>query len=539
MATSMGHGDVIAQIAAALDAQDLRRAAALAEAAGKSGRRDPLIFAARGRWLNEQGLPQDALELLQRADAIMVPSGAVKEAIGLCLLNLDRPREAIESLEAAVAVEPESAALHFSRARGYEIAGELNSAKRSYEEAVKLQPRNAMALGRLAYNAARLGAWDDARKYAKRALVVEPRQPLSRLAVAMADVEQGVETAERQLTDLLADEHVPGGELYVALGLMGNLRDRQNRVAEAFVEYGRAKDVLARLHAPRLRAPGQTMHQLVLALTAYYETASPLPPAPAHAKPDGKPHIFLMGFPRSGTTLLEQVLASHADVTALGEKETLIDSIQAFLTRPADFPRLAEAGPEILERYRELYWKETVKYGAEPDGKALVDKNPIGAIRLPLIARLFPSAKILFALRDPRDVVLSCYRNQFEMNSVSREFLTLAGTARFYDAVMRLSDVYRAKLTLDIFDLRLEDLIDDFDAKIREVCEFAGLPWDAGMRDFAGVARARGVATPSAKQVVREINASGVGQWRRYARELAPVLPILQPWVSRFGYPPD
>jgi len=539
MATLTSQGDIIAQIAAALDAHDLRRAAALADAAGKSGRRDPVIFAARGRWLNDQGRPQDGLELLLRADAITVPSGAIKEAIGLCLLSLERLQDAQRAFDDALAIAPDSVSIHYSRARGFEIAGELTSAQRSFEDVVRLQPRNALALGRLAYIAARLGAWDDARKFAKRAMAIEPRQNVARLALAVADVEQGIETAERRLTDILADQNVSGMDRYIALGLLGDLRHRQNRASEAFVEYGRANDLMAQICAPRLRAPGLTMHQLALALTSYFEMVAPLPPAPAPAKPHDKPHVFLLGFPRSGTTLLEQVLASHADVTALGEKETLIDSLEAFLTRPADFSRLVHASPQMLEHYRELYWKEVAKFAGDVQGKVLVDKNPINTVRLPLIARLFPNAKILFALRDPRDVVLSCYRNQFDMNSVTREFLSLSTTARFYAAVMHLADVYRAKLSLDIFELRLEDLIEDFGTKTREICDFVGLPWDARLKDFASVARTRGVATPSARQVVRNINASGVGQWRRYAKELEPVLPVLQPWITRFGYPAD
>ena len=400
MATSMGQSDVIAQIAAALDAHDIRRAAVLADAAGKSGRRDPLIFAARGRWLNEQGFAQDALELLLRAEAISVPSGAIKEAIGLALVSLERMQDAQEAFEAAVTIEPDSASIHFSRARGFEIAGEMTSAQRAFAEVVRLQPRNALALGRLAYIAARLGVWDDARKFAKRATVIEPRQIIARLALALADVEQGVETAERRLTDLLADENVRGSDRYIALGLMGNLRDRQNRPAEAFAEYSRANELFAQMHAARLKAPGMTMYQLVLALTSYFETATPLGPAQSETQPHSTPHIFLLGFPRSGTTLLEQVLASHPDVTALGEKESLIESIHAFLTRPTDFPRLVNASPQTLEHHRDLYWKEVAKFGVDLHGKAFVDKNPIGTIRLPLIARLFPNAKILFALRD-------------------------------------------------------------------------------------------------------------------------------------------
>jgi Sulfotransferase family len=116
------------------------------------------------------------------------------------------------------------------------------------------------------------------------------------------------------------------------------------------------------------------------------------------------------------------------------------------------------------------------------------------------------------------------------------ELLTLEGAARFYDGVMRLAALCRDKLPLDLFEHRYEDLIADFDAQTKAICSFIGVPWSAQMRDFADTLAERASATPSAAQVARGLYAEGVGQWKRYEAELAPVMPTLAAWIERFGY---
>jgi hypothetical protein len=164
-----------------------------------------------------------------------------------------------------------------------------------------------------------------------------------------------------------------------------------------------------------------------------------------------------------------------------------------------------------------------------------IDKLPLNSIKLPLIAKLFPEAKILFAVRDPRDAVLSCFRQRFRMNPSMFEFLTLDGAARFYAQVMRLSELYRDRFALTVFEHRYEDLVSDFEGRAQAVCDFIGVDWTPEMRRFADGGARRSVATPSATQVARGLY-DGAGQWRRYADQLAPVIPILQPWIDKFGY---
>jgi hypothetical protein len=108
--------------------------------------------------------------------------------------------------------------------------------------------------------------------------------------------------------------------------------------------------------------------------------------------------------------------------------------------------------------------------------------------------------------------------------------------AAYYDAVMRLSEIYRNFLTLPQHPVCYESLVEDFEGTARSACSFIGLDWDPGMADFASKARARDIATPSAAQVARGLNREGQGVWRRYQQQMTPVLPALEPWVERFGY---
>jgi hypothetical protein len=215
----------------------------------------------------------------------------------------------------------------------------------------------------------------------------------------------------------------------------------------------------------------------------------------------------------------------------------MADAVRALLSNEDGRKRLASLGAAEADEARRIYWQRVKEFGAVVDGKTLVDENPLNSLWLPLIAKLFPRAKVIFAVRDPRDVVFSCFRRRFDMNLAMYEFVSLERAANFYCATMRLVAIYRELLGLDWCDVRHELLVDDFDTEAGKICDFLSLPYDPGMRDFGERAKERAITTASAPQIVRGLNDEGVGQWRNYARELKPILPILEPWVVKFGYP--
>ncbi|WP_174291312.1 tetratricopeptide repeat-containing sulfotransferase family protein [Sphingomonas bacterium] len=324
-------------------------------------------------------------------------------------------------------------------------------------------------------------------------------------------------------------------EALLLLGLvLGDLHDD----AEAFAVALMGKALQRDLHRVQARSREGEVAKLQR-LTAWIaaepgDWRSPLI-APA-ADAAAASHVFLLGFPRSGTTLLETVLAGHPRVATLEEAPTLATAYQAFLSDAGVCADLMRLQADEAEAWVDHYWRGVRQRGIDVAGKLFVDKQPAGTLYLPLIPRLFPRAKILFALRDPRDVVLSCFRQAFQINAMTYTFTDLEQTAACYDACMTLADQARARLPLAWLDVRHEALVEDFAGELGRVVEFLALEPHPAMADFARRAAERTIRTPSATQVRAGLNRRGLARWEQYRTELAPVLLTLAPWVERFGY---
>lgn len=344
-------------------------------------------------------------------------------------------------------------------------------------------------------------------------------------------------TVRDVLTQLLADRRLDDEQRAEALLMLGLALDDLGDSAAAFRAARDGKLLQRARHATEANARENEVAKL-RRLGNWIETAptdwQTLPVTDAAGA--AVSHAFLLGFPRSGTTLLEQVLASHPLIATCEEAPTLATPYQAFLSDADACADLLRMGTEEAEAWGRHYWDTVREQGVDVAGKVFIDKQPAGTLYLPIIARLFPRATILFAIRDPRDVVLSCYRQAFRMNAMTYAFTDLAETAGCYDACMTLADAARTRLPLAWLDIRHEALVDDFDAALTRILDFLELPADPGVADFARLAATRPIRTPSATQVRAGINRRGLGRWERFREELEPVLPTLAPWTKRFGY---
>jgi hypothetical protein len=321
-----------------------------------------------------------------------------------------------------------------------------------------------------------------------------------------------------------------------ALNFLGDAIDRQDRTDEAFEAYSRSNAALKNLHRAQFEHPDVpsglgTTHRLLAefeALGARGWTSPNAPLSPAEG------HVFILGFPRSGTTLLAEILAGHPGAHVSDERNLLGDALRHFTGRPGGLRALAEADSAALDPWRERYWTRARAEGA--GNGMLIDKSPFHTLHLPLIAKLFPQAKILFALRDPRDVVFACFRRLFALNPFLYECLTLDGTAALYDAVMRLGEAYRAAMPLALLDVHNEALIANPEAELTRLCTFLGIAPNPSMTDFARRTDRRAIASPQSAGLAGGVSAASRGQWQRYANHLEPIMPIVAPWVRRFGY---
>ena len=526
----------ISAVEAALWASDMPRAMRLSEEAVGAGVVHPTLLSLTALKRMQAGDNAGALPLLLRAREMTPQHVDLLNALGTCLNRLDRPREAVEAFDAALMLAPGDQRLHLGRALGLEDLSELDAARASFEQALALDPSASVALSRLAVLAVQRGDAKTARELATRALAIDARDAAAAIAFAQAALQQkDIPAAERMIAALSQHEGLGPVNRAFALSLAGDVLDAQDRTAEAFVAYGQSKQILRDAYAPNM-ARVESVRAREIRLADYFRRADAATWR-ACAPASERTHVFLVGFPRSGTTLLGQVLASHPHVQTMEERTCLMDSAAEFFGSDAGLGRLAALSETELDGWRARYWQRVAENGATPSKPAFVDKMPLNAVFLPLIAKLFPEARILLALRDPRDVVLSCFRRRFAMNAGMYEFTRLDSAAAYYGAVMRLMQVYSEKLVLQTFEARHESLVADFAGEARRLCAFLGLDYQGEMAGFASRAQTRNIDTPSSAQVARGLSDAGVAQWRRYARELEPVFPVLAPFVAEFGYP--
>jgi tetratricopeptide (TPR) repeat protein len=527
-----GPPPIFLEIDRAMRAGDMARATALACQALDSGYADPVLFSLRSHWHEGHGRVEAALLDLDRTRAMAPPDGRTLASAGRCLAKLGRLEEARQVLDEALTLTPGLALAHYEKGFALDQMGELLAARQSYQQAMALDPQMADAPARLAALAARRSDWPQARDLAATALGLQPGNAVAQFALIMVAMAAGEFTAAEQRARQVAQSPLTTAQARAhALNFLADALDAQGRTGEAFAAYGAANRILLDLFAPRFDNPQSGLPFALrmvgeLEKVGTWSRSAPAPPTP----------VFVSGFARAGTTLLGQILDSHPRFITLEEKPLLNEAMQEFLAPEGGIARLAALSEAQCEPYRALYWQHVREQAGEVNGRIVVDQTPLNTLHLTLIARLFPGAAIVFALRDPRDVVLSCFRRLFVVNPYTFEFLSLNRTAQFYDATMRHTLLAREKLPLRFHNLRNEDLVADFDGRVRTLCDFLEVEFDPAMARFAERSKSRGVATPSATQIARGLSSDGIGQWRRYEAELEAVLPLLAPWVRHFGY---
>ena len=527
-------------VLALAERRDIERAAAIAGQALATGFEHPLLLNVAATRLEQEGKVAEALQLLERAIALAPEDIGVRNALSICLQRLDRPAEALHHVDILLKAHPEFSFAHANRGNALISLGALGKARSSHLRALELDPNNLAAQISLAVIATHRGEHDEARTWARSVLAKLPGFSDDILSLAAAELASGAtDSAQLQIFQVLNDPRAGPAEKARANGLLGDVLDAAGRYPEAFGAYAASNEILRQLHHRFAEGTGMLSYiESVSTAMRRVEPAQWAARTPARpAGSDASGHVFLLGFPRSGTTLLEVALDGHPRVASLEEHELLKSGVLRYMREPVDFGSLMRADEDELEVLRERYWHEVRETGLDVTGKVFVDKHPLHSLKLPLIARLFPQAKILFAQRDPRDVVLSCFRRRFSMNPAMYQLLTLEGAAAFYDATMRLAEQARPLLGLHWHVVRYESLVADLEQQLRVICDYLGLETVPNLGDFASRAQARERATPSTARLARGLDKSGVGHWRHYRSSLQSILPTLAPWVQRLAYP--
>jgi tetratricopeptide (TPR) repeat protein len=527
---------IVQDASTAMRKGDVAAAHAVAERGIAEGIEHPFLLKVEALWLHNNGQYRDALRTFHHARTLTPDDPMILNGIAGCLAGMGEYNAALKMVDASFELAPDASPTHYLCGWILEAARDYPAARASYERATSLDPAHIQALAGLACVAVRLEDFAAARAWAARALALDSLQPTATIALAMAEIELGeAPAAEDRARNLLKiSARLPNRARAMALGVLGDALDAQDRTTEAFIAW---REKAEGFHQATATAEPLAIDRL--APLAAHLDAMPVGswrrtemPRPFEGEP--RAHVFLLGFPCSGTALLEQVLAVHPDVLSLDERGSLRDLTRQFIDTPDGLDSLAALEGVALDDARTAYWQRMREFGLETTGKVLVDKEPLNTINLPLISKLFPEAKVVFAVRDPRDVVFSCYRSYFDVDSIKPEFSTLEDCSRFYAAVMNLGGLCRARLPLTLYEHRYEDTIEDFEGRGRAVCDFLAVKWTDAMSNLSEKARRRSAL--GADRVGSLLHHEGVGQWRRYAQQLAPMMPILEPWIRKLGY---
>ena len=248
---------------------------------------------------------------------------------------------------------------------------------------------------------------------------------------------------------------------------------------------------------------------------------------------------FLVGFPRSGTTLLDTILDSHPMIEVLEEK----NMVEKFINSLSELPSgglddLENMQDDQLKKIRDTYFNslETIVKN-KVNSKLYIDKLPLNIIYVGEIFRIFPNAKFILSLRHPCDCVLSCFMQNFKLNDAMANFLNLDDTAHLYDSVMNLWTQYTSIFSINYYEIKYENIVENLELTVRSVLNFLELPWDNSVLEYLKTAKKRDrISTPSYTQVIKPIYSHASGRWKRYIKKNSNIYSILEPWIKKFNY---
>lgn len=487
-----------------------------------------------GNALRETGALQEADRCYQRAIELRPNFIEALSNRGASLIALNRIEEAKQCLLKANDIQPGLPQILCNIATIMQAEGRFDEAKACCRDALLRDANFIDAIALLAELHEKSHQEEDAKTYALRGLALAPDNIVLNLAMARIERRAGaVDDAIRRLERLRG--LAPDALLADVLLLLGQMYDKRKDAARAFPCLSEGNRLKARMLPPDQDDQDHYLKRIE-SVRARFRADPPASWRPLNDDLVDAP-VFLIGFPRSGTTLLEQILDSHPQLQAIEEKPTVAAMEQEFRRITTGRARpYGDLTREEIQQLRKAYFDTVQQHLRRLPGHTLIDKMPLNTVQVALIQRIFPKAKFILAIRHPCDACFSCFMQNFALNEAMSTFFSLEKTAEAYAGVMSLWQEYLAALPIDYHRIRYEDLVADKAGETQRLLNFLGLEWNDNVLRHDEHARKRNITTPSYHQVTQPIYQDAKYRWKRYEAYLQPILPVLQPYIEYFGY---
>lgn len=452
-----------------------------------------------------------ALEAFGRAEKLASKDASFQVLLAQQYHRLRRVDRARVCFERAVQADPSSVHGRLSLAAWYERERRLDDAFQEVEACLAKHPQNAQALCVKALLLHRKSRNPEA-------------ETLLRDLISGGSSDPNVKVSSRHLLGLVLDQLGQYAEALRWLGESKLLARQTANVTKMEQDFDRAD--LARRELLSKMTPATVRHW----------RAEPLPMTlPGQL-------VLLGGHPRSGTTLLEQIIGAHPDIVAFDEAEAFFQEVWHRLApmpaaQPLNLGALDALDASQRARMRSRYLKSLLReVEGEPSGQVLLDKNPSPTAALHLWLRLFPESKVIIALRDPRDVVISCYFQNLMLTPANANFLSLERTAKHYADLMHVWLRLRELGGFDWIESRYEDVVASPEDEGQRVTQFCGLAWHANQASYYETARKKVLFAPTFSDVAQPVHKRAVGRWQHYAEALGPLQDRLTPYCKALRY---
>jgi tetratricopeptide (TPR) repeat protein len=488
--------------------------------------------------LSGQGNREGALVVLRNATAITSGGASVQVKIGNAVYGLGHYAAAIQCFDQALSLQPGLPAALNAKGLALRDRGDTAAAKDCFRQALAADTGNLAFHYHLADLLERTNNKTEAQAVVEQGLAMSADDPEINLVKARLERREGdLEAAIERLTRIL--ENVDGqfafrDAFHFELGRLYDRLEDSDRAYEHFCEGNR----LFSLSWPtqeedKARALDAVRRHQETFVPGWCGSWSEDPPHSGNGAP-----VFLMGFSRTGSTLLNQILGSHSSIQVMEEASAVFRVRKRLEERDNNYPDcLAQLSEQDIVELRAFYFEEVDAVVERKPETVLIDKLPLHTIDAGLIHRLFSGSPIIFALRHPCDVCLSCMMQFFSWNTANVNFSTLEDTAAYYEEVMTLWSIYRDVLSLNVHEVCYEDLVNDMESEARRLLDFLGLGWEDSVLEYTQRAeRQEHINTVSYDQVTEKIYTRGRYRWHRYREHLAPILPRLRPFIEKFGY---